>query len=89
MLRLTVKTATVRDLRNDFARVAVWIGNGEEVTVTRAGKPFARLSPWTHPGKATPRSGWPDLAARRRRILPAGLRGIALSEVVSGQRGEQ
>jgi prevent-host-death family protein len=40
-----MKTATVRDLRNRFARVAAWIEEGEPVEITRAGKVFARLLP--------------------------------------------
>ncbi len=42
---LTIKTATVRDLRNRFPRVAAWINNGEPVEITKSGKPFARLVP--------------------------------------------
>ena len=40
-----MKTATVRDLRNRFARVAAWIAEGEPVEITKSGKPFARLMP--------------------------------------------
>ena len=40
-----MKTATVRDLRNQFPRVAAWIENGEEVGITKSGKLFARLVP--------------------------------------------
>jgi prevent-host-death family protein len=40
-----MKTATVRDLRNRFPRVAAWIDEGEPVVITKAGKPFARLVP--------------------------------------------
>jgi prevent-host-death family protein len=40
-----MKTATVRDLRNHFARVAAWIAAGESVEITKSGKPFARLLP--------------------------------------------
>ncbi len=40
-----MKTATVRDLRNRFPRVAAWIGEGEPVEITKSGKPFARLMP--------------------------------------------
>ena len=42
-----MKTATVRDLRNNFARVAAWIAEGEAVEITKSGKPFALLSPPT------------------------------------------
>ena len=40
-----MKTATVRDLRNRFPRVAAWIAEGEPVEITKAGKLFARLVP--------------------------------------------
>ena len=52
-----MKTATVRELRNSFPRVAAWIAEGEPVEITRAGKPFARLVP---PGK-TPKLVKPDI----------------------------
>ena len=45
MLCIAMKTATVRDLRNHFARVAAWIAEGEQVEITRSGKPFAHLVP--------------------------------------------
>jgi prevent-host-death family protein len=40
-----MKTATVRDLRNHYPRLLAWISAGEEITITRRGKPVARLSP--------------------------------------------
>ena len=40
-----MKTATVRDLRNRFSRVAAGIAEGEPVEITKAGKLFARLVP--------------------------------------------
>ena len=40
-----MKTATVRDLRNNFASVAKWIEHGEQITITRNGEDFATLSP--------------------------------------------
>jgi prevent-host-death family protein len=42
-----MRTATVRDLRNHFPRVAAWIAEGEQVEITRSGKPFAHLVPAT------------------------------------------
>jgi antitoxin (DNA-binding transcriptional repressor) of toxin-antitoxin stability system len=42
-----MKTATVRDLRNNFASLAKWIELGEPITITRSGKTFATLSPAT------------------------------------------
>ena len=57
-----MKTATVRDLRNHFPRVAAWIAEGEPVEITKAGKPFAHLSPIT-PEKPC-QFKMPDIMAR-------------------------
>ena len=62
-----MKTATVRDLRNNFASVAKWIEHGEQITITRNGESFATLSPAT-PKK--PRKV--DWAARLARYKPVG-----------------
>ena len=59
---ITMKTATVRDLRNHFPRVAAWIAEGEAVEITKSGKPFARLSP-VIPEKPR-RFKMPDIMAR-------------------------
>jgi len=40
-----MKTATVRELRNDFARVSKWLQKGESVQIIKRGKPFARVIP--------------------------------------------
>ncbi|HWN94486.1 MAG TPA: hypothetical protein VNT99_05610 [Methylomirabilota bacterium] len=44
-----MKTATVRDLRNNFARLSAWIGEGQSIEITKGGKAFARLVPATNP----------------------------------------
>jgi prevent-host-death family protein len=59
---ITMKTATVRDLRNHFPRVAAWIAEGEPVEITKGGKPFARLLPATP--KKPRRFKMPDIMAR-------------------------
>lgn len=61
-----MKTVTVRDLRNNFAKVETWLGEGEEIQIEKRGKPIGFLS-------ATPKSGnngakRPDWAARRTAI---------------------
>lgn len=38
-----MKTATVADLRNRFAEISHWIIQGEEITITKRGKPFATI----------------------------------------------
>jgi len=77
-------TATVRELRNDFARVSLWIANGEAVTLTKNGKPFAILTP-IRGDQATPK--WPDLAARLHRRFPDGVSGKPASEIIGEGRG--
>jgi prevent-host-death family protein len=62
-----MKTATVRDLRNRFARVAAWIDEGEQVQITKSGKPFARLVP-APPAKPR-RFRMPDIKARLDRTF--------------------
>lgn len=58
-----MKTLTVRDLRYDFAKVEEWLADGEEIEITKHGKPVAHLSP---PGrKKVPQF---DAEAHRRRM---------------------
>jgi antitoxin (DNA-binding transcriptional repressor) of toxin-antitoxin stability system len=40
-----MKTATVRDLRNEFGRLSKWLEKGEIVQIVKRGKPFARVVP--------------------------------------------
>jgi len=40
-----MKTATIRDLRNQFARVSKWLEKGETVQILKRGRPFARVVP--------------------------------------------
>ncbi|HEY0456276.1 MAG TPA: prevent-host-death protein [Verrucomicrobiae bacterium] len=62
-----MKTATVRDLRNQFPKIAAWIEQGQPVEITRSGKVFARLIP-TPPTKPR-RFKMPDILARLDRTF--------------------
>jgi prevent-host-death family protein len=64
-----MKSATVRDLRNRFPRVAAWIEEGEPVEITKSGKPFARLVP-VAPERPR-RFKMPDIMARLERTFGA------------------
>jgi antitoxin (DNA-binding transcriptional repressor) of toxin-antitoxin stability system len=44
-----MKTATVRDLRNEFGRISKWLERGETVQVVKRGLPFARIVPESKP----------------------------------------
>ena len=46
-----MKTATIRDLRYDFSRVEAWLRNGDEIEITRHGKPIARITPPPQPAR--------------------------------------
>ena len=43
ILCITMKTATVRDLRNHFAKLSRWLDAGEKVEITKRGVPYAEL----------------------------------------------
>ncbi len=40
-----MRTATVRDLRNDFSKLEKWLAEGEEIQIQKRGEPVAVLSP--------------------------------------------
>lgn len=82
-----MKTATVRDLRNQFPLVARWIEEGESVEITRSGKPFARLAPITEP---LAREGvMPDFLARMRLDFPDAKGSSSLQSIVDYDRGDR
>jgi prevent-host-death family protein len=56
-----MKTTTVRELRNNYAKVLKWVSKGEEVEVTRRGKAVAKVVP-VAPDKPT-RVDWAQSAA--------------------------
>jgi prevent-host-death family protein len=63
-----MKTATVADLRNHFSDISRLIHNGEKITITKRGLPFAVLSP-LQKRKSHPME-WPDRAEWRKRVFP-------------------
>ncbi|MBE9581800.1 MAG: type II toxin-antitoxin system prevent-host-death family antitoxin [Proteobacteria bacterium] len=74
-----MKTATVGEIQKNFARVLRDINAGEEVTVTKRGKPVARIT------ALGPRSqiDWPDFYAEA-----VELKGKPASEIViEGREG--
>jgi antitoxin (DNA-binding transcriptional repressor) of toxin-antitoxin stability system len=40
-----MKTASVRELRNDFGRISKWLAQGQTVEIRKRGKPVADLVP--------------------------------------------
>ena len=62
-----MKTASVRDLRQNFPRVLAWIEEGEEVAITLRREEIARLVP--RPRRKVPRRPLPDIAKRLKRVF--------------------
>jgi prevent-host-death family protein len=46
-----MKTASVRDLRNNFAKISRWLKDGQRVEITSRGLPLANLTPVARPPK--------------------------------------
>ena len=44
-----MKTATVRDLRNHFAKVSRWLKDGQQVEITSRGIPLGLITPSRQP----------------------------------------
>jgi len=78
-----MKTATVADLRNNFATVSKWIHAGAEVTITKRGLPFATLTP--SPLRPSPPAI--DRMARLHRLFPAGPAKGDVQNVINYDRG--
>ena len=61
-----MKTATVRDLRNDFSKLEAWLGEGEQICIEKRGQPIAMLTPVA--AGTVKKVPMPDFAARRKAI---------------------
>ena len=61
-----MRDATVRDLRNRFAKLEAWLAAGETVRIVKRGEPIAILTAISH--RLTKPLKRPDFAARRRAI---------------------
>jgi antitoxin (DNA-binding transcriptional repressor) of toxin-antitoxin stability system len=62
-----MKTASVRDIRQNFPRVMAWIADGEQVAITMRRKVVARLIPEKPADRRGVKS--PDFAAISREIF--------------------
>ncbi len=62
-----MKTATVRDLRNNFSKLETWLAEGEEIRIEKRGQPVAMLRSLSGEPeqKKTIKTDW---AARRKKL---------------------
>jgi len=63
-----MKTATVRDLRNNFAKLEAWLAAGERVEIRRRDKPVAVLGPASETAASKRTVKRPDYRARLNAI---------------------
>jgi antitoxin (DNA-binding transcriptional repressor) of toxin-antitoxin stability system len=75
-----MKTATVRELRNEFPRIEAWVNEGESVNISKRGKVIARLVP-ASAGRKTRQPSKPDIMARLRKTW--GDRVFSLDEIAA------
>jgi antitoxin (DNA-binding transcriptional repressor) of toxin-antitoxin stability system len=82
-----MRTATVRELRNEFPRIEAWVHEGESINISKRGKVIATLVPpssgTTHVGGKVPK---PDIMARLRETW--GERVFSMEEVAAMRADE-
>ena len=79
-----MKSATVADLRNHFAGISKWIHDGESVTITKHGLPFATLAPARRKKSLPPI----DRMTRLRKMFPHGPTKGDIQTVIDYDRGD-
>jgi antitoxin (DNA-binding transcriptional repressor) of toxin-antitoxin stability system len=62
-----MKTASVRNLRQDFPRILAWLQAGEEVAITFRRQAIATIIP--RPQKKQSKRPMPDLTARLQKVF--------------------
>lgn len=79
-----MKTVSVRDLRNSFAKLEAWLLEGEDIRIEKRGHPIGLLKAWT--GVDAAPAAKPNFAARRQAIW--GDRVFTDAEVAAMRRDE-
>ena len=82
-----MKTATVRELRNNYTRLLAWIAAGEEIVITQRGKSIARLTPEVRAD--SPEVDWSQSAAVGRDRSQESLLTAAESAQLLAEAGER
>ena len=79
-----MKTATVRELRNDYSKILRWVVSGEEVQVTRRGTPIAKVVPMEKTGAKV---DWSQSAALTRPRWERALSAAETSDILADSQG--
>lgn len=78
-----MRTVTVRDLRNNFAKVETWLGEGEEIRIEKRGKAVGYLVTQSPEKTKIPRRDW-----KARRAAIWGDRCFTVEEVRAMREAE-
>ena len=81
-----MKTATVRELRNEFPRIEAWVHEGESINISKRGKVIAMLVPPSTTSTTGGRVPKPDIMARLHETW--GDRIFSLEEVAAMREDE-
>jgi antitoxin (DNA-binding transcriptional repressor) of toxin-antitoxin stability system len=79
-----MKTATVRQIRNQFPAVLRLIENGESVAITSHRKVVANLVPPIKP--PAPKRAWADIDERLQRLLSHPMPKISAAQMLNEDR---
>jgi antitoxin (DNA-binding transcriptional repressor) of toxin-antitoxin stability system len=82
---ISMKTASIRELRHDTTTVLGWVKSGERVEIQRRGQPVAILSLPTRRAKVRR----PDFAARLKSIYGTQTLPVTATVLLSEERGER
>ncbi len=81
-----MKTATVRELRNEFPRIEAWVHEGESIAISKRGKVIATLIPALGVAQSQQRPPKVDIMARLRETW--GDRVFTMEEVAAMRADE-
>jgi prevent-host-death family protein len=80
-----MKTATLRQLRNETGILVKWVEAGETVLVTKRSKPIFKLLPVPPVGSESFKI--PDFEERQKSIFPDGLLTHSMAKLIAEERG--
>lgn len=80
-----MKSTTVRELRNNYSKVLKWVARGEEVLVTRSGRPVAKVVP--HESSRPARVDWSRSAALARKPWSTSLSAAESAAILADSQG--
>jgi antitoxin (DNA-binding transcriptional repressor) of toxin-antitoxin stability system len=83
---VTVKTASIRELKHDTTTVLEWVAAGERVEIQKRGKPVAVLS---RPEPKPLAAKRPDFMARLKSIYGGQVLAVTTTELLAEERGDR